>query len=94
VDAPLPAFPPDYQEVASAQLGCSVHDFYLRFICGESPFMRNFHVEVRRSPCASTAWAHRRGLTSPSNARDTHMRADREAVRLCVQRVAHDDGGQ
>jgi len=47
LDAPPPPFPSDYQEVASAQLPCSVQEFYSRFICGESPFMRNQHIEVR-----------------------------------------------
>eukprot|EP00983_Pelagomonas_calceolata_P003639 119216-Pelagomonas_calceolata.AAC.1 len=47
LDAPPPAFPSDYQEVASTQLACSVQEFYERFISGESPFMRNQHIEVQ-----------------------------------------------
>mmetsp|Transcript_25056 Transcript_25056/g.68102 ORF Transcript_25056/g.68102 Transcript_25056/m.68102 type:complete len:349 (-) Transcript_25056:511-1557(-) len=48
LDAPPPAFPSDYQEVASTQLACSVQEFYERFISGESPFMRNQHIEVEQ----------------------------------------------
>ena len=41
-----PLVPADMKEVFSAELACSVQDFYRRFVAGSSDFSRRLHIQV------------------------------------------------
>lgn len=74
---PPPGLPPDYKLLATAQLPCSVYDFYHHVINGQSQWMDTQHMQMGgQYNYARGAWTETSAFLSSPTSQQVSMRID------------------